>query len=282
MSLCTQCQKPLTLEVDLDSEDEDVQMSGSSAPTNINTVPDDIELSCGHHFHWQCLLDAYDMSRCPRCNTDITDSSSHSDSSAGNPQILVNMNNEGGLQRDIDIFPLLQEESYLRAYPEERKARAFMEFCREGDYHAIVGLLKSCPGSESEEEDEEEEEVASIDDDELANPAPASSLTTAQILRYQSPLDYMQSGLHAAVANGHREVAYLLLLLASEMPELEFPALVYQEAAAVGVMREDQTGLVDIRSLRDAVGRTAEDVAKEGEGMVWHGWVGKGWLAMPQ
>ena len=89
-----------------------------------------------------------------------------------------------------------------------------------------------------------------------------------------------ESGLHAAAANGHREVAWLLLLLASELPELEFPALVYQEAAALGLMREDQDGKVDIRSLKDGQGRTAEDVAKQA-GVVWNGWIGNGRLAIP-
>lgn len=72
----------------------------------------------------------------------------------------------------------------------------------------------------------------------------------------------------------------MLLLLASDYPELEMPPLVFQEAAALGVMREDQEGKVDIRSLKDGRGRTAEDVAKE-VGVVWHGWIGNGRLAMP-
>lgn len=77
-------------------------------------------------------------------------------------------------------------------------------------------------------------------------------------------------------------MAYLLLLLASSMPEIDFPPIVFQEAAAMGMMREDQDGLVDIRSLKDEAGRTAEDVARQMEGgVVWNGWVGNGRLAMP-
>jgi hypothetical protein len=100
------------------------------------------------------------------------------------------------------------------------------------------------------------------------------SKTPAEILRYQDPLGGMQSGLHAAAANGHREVAWLLLLLASELPQIEFPPLVFQEAAAMGIMRDDQDGLTDIRSLRDANGRSAEDVAVQEGGVVWNGWAG--------
>lgn len=184
--------------------------------------------------------------------------------------MLVNLNNEGGLQENLDILPLLTEESYLRAYPEDRICRAFLELCREGDFAAIVGLLKSC-----EETSDDEEEDEDMDDD--SPPVPRKSAD--EVLRYQDPIGDMQSGLHAAVAAGSREVAWLLLLLASQLPEMEFPALVYQEAGALGVMREDQTGKVDIRSLRDAQGKTAEQIAAE-MGGVWHGWVGNGRLAV--
>jgi len=181
------------------------------------------------------------------------------------------MHNEGGFQKQIDIFPLLQEESYLRAYPEERKCRAFLEFCREGDHRAIVDLLKSC--AEDADDDDEGDDMDTDDE-------PLSRKTADEILRYQDPIADMQSGLHAAAANGHREVAWVLLLLASEYPELSFPAIVFQEAASLGAMREEQEGKIDVRSLRDAHGRTAEDVAKEA-GVIWNGWIGNGRLAMP-
>jgi hypothetical protein len=178
------------------------------------------------------------------------------------------------LQENIDIFPILQEESYLRAYPEERKCRAFLEFCREGDHKAIVDLLNS---SDSDSDSDEE-----MDDDDAnrENPMSGPSKSPAEILRYQDPLGGMQSGLHAAAANGHREVAWLLLLLASELAQTEFPPLVFQEAAAMGIMREEQEGLVDIRSLRDAGGRSAEDVAEQEGGVVWNGWIGNQRLAV--
>lgn len=160
----------------------------------------------------------------------------------------------------------MTEESYLRAYPEDRICRAFLEFCREGDVSAIVDLLKSC-----DDDDESDDEM----DDEPRGPKKSAD----QVLRYQDPIGDMQSGLHAAVAGGSREVAWLLLLLASNLSEMEFPALVYQEAASLGVMRDDQTGKVDIRSLRDADGKTAEQLAAE-MGGVWNGWPGSGRLAI--
>ena len=277
MATCAKCNNPLEVEIPPDS-DSDTEMDASA-----QTIPDDVHLPCNCHLHWECLLDNYDISTCPSCNRNVTSTapsgpSGSSGSSGGNEaqQIIVNLNNEGGFQSQIDIFPLLQEEQYLRAYPEERKCRAFLEFCREGDHRAIVDLLQSC--SEGQSLGGEGDDDVNVD---ALNGQDALPTKTAdEVLRYQDPIGEMQSGLHAAAANGNREVAWLLLLLASEFPELEIPALVFQEAATLGVMREDQEGKVDIRSLRDAQGRTAEDVAKEA-GVVWNGWIGNGRLAIP-
>ena len=270
MAVCAKCQKLLEVEISPD-DDSDVEMGASSPGDTTQTFPDDVKLSCGCHFHWECLLDSYELEKCPNCSHDIilSPAAGSSDTARDSQQILVDLNNEGGLQEQIDIYPLLKEESYLRAYPEERKCRAFLEFCKEGDHRAICDLLKSC--NDPPEED--------LQVDEMSDAAGGPNKTQDSILRYQDPVGEMQSGLHAAAANGHREVAWLLLLLASTFPELEFPALVFQEAAALGVMRDDQEGKVDIRSLRDAQGRTAEDVAKE-FGVVWNGWIGNGRLAM--
>ena len=272
MAACAKCNN--TLEVEIGPEDDsDVEMGASSPDTTTEKIPDDVRLPCGCHFHWECLLDSYELAKCPNCSRDIVSSpaSAGSSTTTGDQQIIVDLNNEGGLQEQIDILPILKEESYLRAYPEERKCRAFLEFCREGDHRAIVDLLKSCT---------ELPDADDINVDEINNAFTSSTQTPDEILRYQDPIGEMASGLHAAAANGHREVAWLLLLLASQFPEMEMPALVFQEAAALGMMREDQEGKVDIRSLRDAQGRTAEDVALE-VGVIWTGWIGNGRLALP-
>ncbi|KAK5714431.1 hypothetical protein LTR15_010613 [Elasticomyces elasticus] len=264
MALCAPCSKPLTISVQPESDDEQEDPNNGSMDVDSDeTVPDDVHLPCGDHFHWECLLEAYEYTTCPKCNQSIVSSPpGNSSNSEPEERIIVNLNNEGGLQEQIDILPILKEESYLRAYPEERKSRAFLEFCAQGDHRGIAALLNSC--------------IAEDDDDDDDEPTKSPE----EILRYQDPLNNNSSGLHVACANGHREVAWLLLLLASEYPELEFPALVYQEAAALGVMREEQTGKVDIRSLKDTNGRTAEDVARE-VGVIWNGWVEVGRLAMP-
>ena len=244
-TVCAKCSDPLVLEVDND-DDDDLDMAGSSSAPK--TVPDDLLLPCGDHMHWDCLMqnDNYELTKCPACAQDL----------AAGDQILVEYRNEGGLQRDLDILPLLREEAYLRAYPEETKCRAFIEFCREGDHRAVAELLTSHQTPDEDEMDEDD---------------PSQTKTIDEILRYQDPLADMQSGLHAAVANESREVAWLLLLLASPLPESDFPALVFQEAASLGIMREDQQGKVDIRSLRDAHGRTAAGIAEE-VGVIWNGW----------
>ncbi|KAF2711579.1 hypothetical protein K504DRAFT_402732 [Pleomassaria siparia CBS 279.74] len=265
MATCVSCKQPLVIELEPD-EDEDVQMGGSSsgkAPAAApETVPDDVQLTCGCHFHWDCLLEAYEITQCPNCGQNLATQSSN-----GTQQLLCNLHNEGGLQENLDILPLLGEESYLKAYPEERKCRAFLEFCREGDVKAVIGLLQ--------DDDEEDEEDEDMQDGEPQG----RKIGPDELLRYQDPIGDMQSGLHAAVQAGSREVAWLLLLLASNLDLLEFPALVFQEAESLGIMRGITEGKTDIRSLRDADGKSAEDLAKE-IGGVWVGWPGTGRLSI--
>ncbi|TKA67360.1 hypothetical protein B0A49_08862 [Cryomyces minteri] len=132
----------------------------------------------------------------------------------------------------------------------------------------VAGLLKA----QAEGSDEIDE-----DDEDMEQP----KKTVDEILRYQDPTGDMQSGLHAAVQAESREVAWLLLLLASDLDISQFPALVFQEAGALGVMRDEKglAGKVDIRTLRDMYGRTAEQLAVE-VGGVWNGWPGTGRLAV--
>ena len=127
--------------------------------------------------------------------------------------------------------------------------------------------------ADDDDEDEEGDTSMSTTDH------PEKETGIDRVLRYQDPIGEMQSGLHAAVHAQSREVAWLLLLLASNYPLLDFPTEVFQEAEAMGIMRGLTEDKVDIRSLRDGNGRTAEDIAKE-VGGVWNGWTGNDRLAI--
>ncbi|MCJ1252180.1 hypothetical protein MMC30_009419 [Trapelia coarctata] len=253
MTSCATCELPLVLEIESHGDDHvDSPMRGGASTTVAHMVPDDVQMSCGCHFHWQCLLSAYQILQCPSCASNIS-----SISTTGDQQILCTLHNEGGLQTDLDILPLLTEEIYLKAYPEERRARAFLEFCREGDVEAIIGLLKKATGdSDSDDEDEEEEDEEDGDEDEEG-----LKLTPAQILLYQDPTGTSHSGLHIAVLAGQIEVIYLLLLLGAPHPGRFLPTDVVVAADRLGAVQLcDRLGVtIDIRSLKDAEGKLALD-----------------------
>ena len=49
MTECVACSKCLTLHIELNEEDEDTNMGGSSMDREVD---DDVQLQCGCHFHW--------------------------------------------------------------------------------------------------------------------------------------------------------------------------------------------------------------------------------------
>ena len=198
-------------------------------------------------------MDSYQIAYCPECGENITSSRSLN----SEQRVICNLNNEGGIQEGIDILPILTEESYLKAYPEERKCRAFLEFCKQGDVEAIVDVLND----DGEEDQEEVDGMGCMADNENGSVGAAANKHPADILRYQDPIGSMVSGLHLAVMNGMVEVIWLLLLLASNLDHSQFPAEVKRVAEQLGITREDQTGKIDIRTLRDSNGMTAEDIA---------------------
>ncbi len=204
----------------------------------------------------QCLLDAYSMTECPNCGKNLIKTTS-----VGEQQLLCNLNNEGGLQQGLDILPILTEESYLKAYPEERKCRAFLEFCREGDIEAILELL----GHSEHEEDVED----------------VGSGHNVDVLRYQDQIGSMESGLHLAVQSQRVEVAWLLLFMTSNFGLKHFPQEVLRALQSSELQREDQTSRTDIRQLRDAEGNTAEQRAAS-IGGIWNEWIEKGRLKPPE
>jgi len=175
------------------------------------------------------------------------------------PQILARYHNEGGIQSNLDILPLITEEAYLAANPDKRAARAFMTMCAEGDVSGIVELLKNVSNEAEMDEDDEEE----------------GSMTPHEIVRWQDPLSSGNTGLHVALEKGQEEVVWLLLWLGSGLETSEFPEVVVE--AAKQMQAERLGGAEDIRGLRDEAERTPADVARQ-MGSVWAGLVGAGVL----
>jgi hypothetical protein len=252
---CVACGDPLLVNLDPSSDDDEEMGGSSSMAPSASTVPDDCApKSCNCHFHWDCLLSSFQSTSCPSCSTELATTGPH-----GLPQILCDLNNEGGLQIDHDVLPALKEESYLAAHPDERKARAFLEFCRNGDVPEIVEMLRD---DDEDEDDEDEDKQWDIQ----------------EVLRYTDTLNNGYSGLHYAVLAQHQDVAWLLLLLASNLDMGHFPGEVMQEAADLGVARLNSAGKQDIRTILDAAGRSPEHLAVE-IGGPWARWLGQGLLS---
>jgi hypothetical protein len=245
---CAACGEPLLLTIESDSEDEG---TNGKTQNQDESVPDDVELSCGCHFHWECFLDAYTITECPNCAQNIS-----SLSSTGQQQVLCTVRNEGGTQTDFDILPTATEEAYLRAYPEERKAHAFLEFCREGDMDAILHMIKDDGQNDAEEEDR------------------------VDLLRYCGTFEGIEgSGLHVAIRYNRVEIAWLILILGSSLEWSAFPAEVLKAMDGV-LSKDDRKASPDIRTLQDADGRTPAALAQE-VGGIWMEWIQCGRFAAP-
>ncbi|KAI1438490.1 hypothetical protein GGR50DRAFT_435265 [Xylaria sp. CBS 124048] len=245
-AVCKTCEDPLVVEIEVEED----------SIAEPQTVPDDLELICGCHFHWQCLLDqSSDVAmslKCPSCQVPLAENNAGSSSAssslpttAGTP-ILTRYVNEGGIQEGLDILPAIMEEAYLEANPQARPARAYHVMCSEGDVDGIVDLLQDIDGAGQDEE----------------------TISPTQLLRYQDPLANMKSGLHLAVEGGHEEVVWLLLWVASLLETEAFPGSLRQIALAMGLQRPSMMLADDIRLLKDDRGRTAEVIAAERDG-VW-------------
>ncbi|KAI1428604.1 hypothetical protein F5Y12DRAFT_674337 [Xylaria sp. FL1777] len=269
-SVCKVCSDPLVVEVEGGDDFED-------AGDLQTVVPDDLELSCGCHFHWQCLLDqSSDVAislRCPSCQSPLAQNSAGP--SVTNPflqstsgvTILTRYTNEGGVQEALDILPAITEEAYLAANPQMRPARAFHVMCSEGDVDGIVDLLRDIDGQEDGGGGEGGGEEGE-----------GPTLSPAQLIRYQDPLANMKSGLHLAIEQGKEEVVWLLLWLASPLRTDAFPMPLREIARAMGLQRPVTPPSEDIRALRDDRDRVAETIAAE---VVEGGGGGEGpWVAL--
>ncbi|KAJ9129653.1 hypothetical protein NKR19_g10255 [Coniochaeta hoffmannii] len=238
---CASCHDPLVMSVEPDSDSESGQQPGpsSSAQASSETVPDDLHLPCGCHYHWQCLLDqstqVTSTLSCPNCSATLTP----------NPQsgIRALYSSEGGQSEPVDLLPILQEEAHLAAHPEERPARALHTMVAEGDVEGIVELLRD---AESEVE-------------------------RAVLVSYRDPLAGGRNALHVAVEHGKADAFWLLLWVGSGLPTDNFSAEMRQ---TMGSIRLERGSGEDLRFMKDVEGRTPGDyAAASGE---WDEWINGG------
>lgn len=158
-------------------------------------------------------------------------------------------------------MPTVREEAYLEANPSARPARAFLTFCAEGDVLSIVDLMQQLLTPDSDDEDAGE------------------AMHPAVLLRYQDPLNENKSAMHLAIENKQIEVVWLLLWIASELPDHAFPANVRAQAGAWGATRNMVGPGPDVRGLKDASGRDAMALATE-VGYPWIDFVNAGFFAI--
>jgi hypothetical protein len=229
----------MSVEPDSDSESEYAGASSSAQAAASETVPDDLQLPCGCHYHWQCLLDLSTQVTatlsCPNCSTTLTP----------NPQsgIQALYSSEGADADPVNLLPILQEEAHLASHPEERPARALHTMAAEGDVEGIVELLRN---AETEAE-------------------------RAVLVSYRDPLAGGRNALHVAVEHGKSDAFWLLLWVGSDLPTDNFSTEMRQ---TMGSIRLERGSGDDLRFVKDGEGRTPGDyAAASGE---WDEWINGG------
>lgn len=243
-AICKVCNESVLVPVS-DSDDEGTAGPSSAAAAS-DTIPDDLRFPCGCHYHWQCALDqashiAVHLT-CPSCDAylptnrsgpSVTNPVFHTNQQS--PSISCRYASDGGVEEDYDILPVLTEEAYLESHPTERRSRAFLTLCGEGDVPSAVELLR---------------DAAEDGDDVRA------------VVLYRDALASGRTALQLALERGHEDAVWLLLYLASpRMPTEAFPEEALAAASSLGVDRMPP-GAEDIISVRDDQGRSAEDYAR--------------------
>ncbi|KAK0709402.1 hypothetical protein B0T26DRAFT_654355 [Lasiosphaeria miniovina] len=254
---CKACNEPLILNIDAEaSESGDEEAQPHQQEEEKEIVEDDLELPCGCHFHWQCLMDSAPQValslKCPSCDGFLP-SNAPGSSSATNAfrrasqavTILTRYVNEGGVEDGLDILPALTEEAFLAEHPEARPARALHTMAAEGDVVGIVSLVKD------------------VDADSAQSDAVVGA-SVVRLLAWSDPLNENRSALHIAVEAQQVEVFWLLMWLASGLPTAVFPQGAAQAADGLGVASV-RPGLQvpraeDVRFVKDGMGRSVLDV----------------------
>lgn len=188
-------------------------------------------------------MDVVSSLQCPGCGSPLAPSAGSSSSAvAASPLILTTYASEGGVEQDLDIFPVLREEAYLESNPEARPARALHIMAAEGDVEGAVDLLRTV----SEEEAGNAEEAL------------------GRLIRYQDPLADSKTALHLAVEAGKEDFVWLLLWVSTTLPDAAFPDASRALAQSLGLGRLGVSSPnQDIRALQDVNGNIPETLARE-------------------
>ncbi|PHH79693.1 hypothetical protein CDD80_4058 [Ophiocordyceps camponoti-rufipedis] len=225
-SQCRACHEPLTFNV---SPEHDA---------DVVTVPDDLNLPCGCHFHWECMMDvAHRVAstlECPICCKNVgvnADGPSTTDETKPGA-IIAQYTSEDGVREDVDLLPFLTEEASVRQHPLGRLSQALHHMCADGDVAAMMELLRENPVSE-------------------------------ELLGWTDKTNNDSSLLHVAVVKQHEEAVWLLLWLMSELPIESFPPAVRDVVKAMNLPRLHVGKTLDIRNKKDRFGRTAEGLARQ-------------------
>lgn len=236
-------------------------------------VPDDLFLSCGCHFHWECLFEhctpIAKSGSCPSCNKQIT-----SPAADGTLAIITQYTNEGGFQPDFDIYRRILEDAFYEQHTDKLPGRAFLAQCSEGDVDSMMQLYVEHAFGAGDEADEDDEM-----DEDGAEPA-AEAMSAPEMLRHQDPFSQMESGLHMAIANDHQHIAFLILFLASSASLDHLPQELKQFVASIPRPQKDLLSYPDVRSLQTSMGKLPKHYALE-KGGIWEHMANSGLLDSP-
>lgn len=164
-------------------------------------------------------------------------------------KMMAKYSRDDGAMEELDMLPFLTEEAMIITHPNTARAHALHDYCASGD---LPGISKCLMEAEL-----------------LHGGAAGKSMSPAELLAWRDPLDMGRSCLHAAVVNAQRETAWLLLYVASTLPDAYFSPEVLHALADLGVSRWPEfDASQDVRALVDLRGDTPETLAL-GMGAAW-------------
>ncbi|CED85430.1 Zinc finger, RING/FYVE/PHD-type [Phaffia rhodozyma] len=141
---CALCSLPLLVPQEPSSDIEDDE--DEETPSHLI---DDVELPCGDHFHWDCLMNASKISPvdklrfclfCRQQAVTIADD--------GSEKLLVHVRNEGGLTSNFDLGEEIRSEIAFDSNPHLRRTEAFLSLMSQDDLETAEEMLRGEDGAE--------------------------------------------------------------------------------------------------------------------------------------